>query len=129
MEEASALSSRVGILSKQMLDIGTTQHLRTKHGYGFHLHLVLKSAPASPPEEMEVVKCWVEEHFRDSVMERRMWNGQLRYVFDFSYSNICLLLSDLRHTIDSIYPLKRHHLIFGNELKTLVRIMPLKRCQ
>lgn len=79
MEEADALASRVGILAKHMLDLGTTHHLRAKHGYGFHVHLVLKSAPTSENFEMENIKTWVEEHFRGSVMERRMWNGQLRF--------------------------------------------------
>lgn len=78
MEEADALASRVGILAKHMLDLGTTHHLRAKHGYGFHVHLVLASAPASEIFEMEDTKAWIEEHFRGSVMERRMWNGQLR---------------------------------------------------
>ncbi|CZR50388.1 related to ABC transporter [Phialocephala subalpina] len=79
MEEADALASRVGILAKHMLDLGTTQHLRTKHGYGFHVTLVLRSAPASGAEEMETLKVWIEERFRGAVMERRMWNGQLRF--------------------------------------------------
>lgn len=83
MEEADALASRVGILAKHMLDIGTTEHLRAKHGYGFHIHLVLKSAPTSEIEEMKNLKTWVESKSRGSVMERRMWNGQLRY---FPYS-------------------------------------------
>jgi hypothetical protein len=81
MEEADALASRVGILAKHMLDLGTTQHLRDKYGYGFHVQLVLKSAPTSDLAEMENLQRWIEESFRGSVMERRMWNGQLRFVF------------------------------------------------
>jgi len=40
MEEADALASRVGVISKTLLDIGTTQHLRQKYGQGFHIHML-----------------------------------------------------------------------------------------
>lgn len=79
MEEADALADRVGVLAKHILDIGTTSHLRTKYGYGFHIHLVLKSAPNSSPEEMANVKAWVEERFPGAEVERDAWLGQLRF--------------------------------------------------
>ncbi|KUJ18709.1 P-loop containing nucleoside triphosphate hydrolase protein [Mollisia scopiformis] len=68
MEDADALASRVDILARHMLDLGTTQHLRAKHGYGFHVHLVLKSAPTTGLDEMENLKEWVEGKFKGSEM-------------------------------------------------------------
>ena len=79
MEEADALADRVGVLAKHMLDIGTTSHLRHKHGYGFHIHLVLKSAPNSTDEEVKRVKDWIEEHLPGARSEREPYHGQLRY--------------------------------------------------
>jgi len=79
MEEADALADRVGVLAKHILDVGTTSHLRTKHGYGFHIHLVLKSAPQSTEQETQGVKSWIEERFPGAEMEREPWHGQLRF--------------------------------------------------
>ena len=78
MEEADALADRVGVLAKHILDIGTTQHLRTKHGFGFHIHLVLKSAPRSPEQEVQNVKDWIEKSFPGSEIERDPYHGQMR---------------------------------------------------
>jgi ATP-binding cassette subfamily A (ABC1) protein 3 len=79
MEEADALADRVGVLAKKVLDIGTTSHLRNKYGFGFHVHLVLKSAPNSTAEEMARVKAWIEERFPGAETEREAWLGQLRF--------------------------------------------------
>jgi hypothetical protein len=79
MEEADALADRVGVLAKHILDIGTTSHLRTKHGYGFHIHLVLKSAPQSSAQEMANLRSWIEKRFPGAEMEREPWHGQLRF--------------------------------------------------
>jgi hypothetical protein len=62
-----------------MLDVGTTQHLRTKYGYGFHMHLVLKTAPQSSSEEMTKVSSWISTQFPGAEMERDPWLGQLRF--------------------------------------------------
>jgi len=79
MEEADALADRVGVLAKHMLDVGTTQHLRDKHGYGFHIHLVLNTAPNSLDEEIQKIKEWIEEQFPGAEMERMPYHGQMRY--------------------------------------------------
>ena len=79
MEEADALADRVGVLAKHILDIGTTSHLRQKYGFGFHVHLVLKSAPNSTAEEMGAVRNWIEERFPGAEVERDAWLGQLRF--------------------------------------------------
>ncbi|KAF1814145.1 putative ABC transporter [Eremomyces bilateralis CBS 781.70] len=80
MEEADALSNRVGVLAKRLLDIGDTEHLRRKYGHGFHVQLCLKSAPHSSEEEMESVEKWVKERFGESVeREGRHWQGLMRF--------------------------------------------------
>lgn len=79
MEEADALASRAGILAKRMLAMGTGDQLRRRWGNGYHVHLVLKSAPASTEEEMERTKNWVLERFRGAVVEDRSFHGQLRF--------------------------------------------------
>jgi ATP-binding cassette subfamily A (ABC1) protein 3 len=67
------------VLAKHILDIGTTGHLRQKYGFGFHVHVVLKSAPNSTLEEMNAVKTWIEERFPGAETERDAWLGQLRF--------------------------------------------------
>lgn len=79
MEEADALASRAGILAKSMLAMGTGDQLRRRWGDGYHVHLVLKSAPASPPEEMKRLKDWVLTRFRGARVEDRSFHGQMRF--------------------------------------------------
>jgi ATP-binding cassette subfamily A (ABC1) protein 3 len=79
MEEADALADRVGVLAKHMLDVGTTAHLRQKHGHGFHVHLVLASAPQTTQDEAARVQRWIEEHLPGAVMERQCYHGQMRF--------------------------------------------------
>lgn len=79
MEEADHLADRVGVVAKRMLDIGTTSHLRNKHGYGFHIQLICSSAPHTSAEEMEIVKKWVEVTLPGAQMEGYPYHGQLRF--------------------------------------------------
>ncbi|KAF2273591.1 putative ABC transporter [Westerdykella ornata] len=80
MEEADHLATRVCVVaSGRMLDIGTTSHLRRKHGHGFHIQLICASAPHTTSEEMEQVKAWVEETLPGSQMEGFAYHGQLRF--------------------------------------------------
>lgn len=80
MEEADHLATRVGVIADgRMLDIGTTSHLRHKHGYGFHLQLICASVPHTSPEEMEEVRKWVEETLPGAKMEGFAYHGQLRF--------------------------------------------------
>lgn len=79
MEEADHLADRVGVLAKRMLDVGTTDHLRKKHGYGFHIQLICKSAPHTSINEMDVVKRWVEESMPGAKEEGYSYHGQVRY--------------------------------------------------
>lgn len=79
MEEADHLADRVGVLATRMLDIGTTSHLRNKHGYGFHIQLICASAPHTSSDEMERVKQWVESTLPGTKMEGYPYHGQLRF--------------------------------------------------
>jgi ATP-binding cassette subfamily A (ABC1) protein 3 len=80
MEEADALASRVGVISRRLLDVGTTAHLRGKHGHGFHIHIVMKSAPASSPQEMADLQHWIEARVPGAQPEGLPYHGQLRFV-------------------------------------------------
>lgn len=79
MEEADHLADRVGVLARSLLDVGTTDHLRKKHGYGFHVQLICKSAPHTPVAEMDAVKRWVEEKIPGAKEEGYSYHGQVRY--------------------------------------------------
>lgn len=79
MEEADHLADRVGVVASKMLDIGTTSHLRNKHGHGFHIQLICASAPHTSAEEMESVKQWVEATLPGAQMEGYPYHGQLRF--------------------------------------------------
>jgi ATP-binding cassette subfamily A (ABC1) protein 3 len=79
MEEAGALANRAGIMAKRMLAMGTTDYLRHKHGAAYHCHLVTKTAPHTPDEEMARLKDWVLEQFPDAQMEAKTYHGQLRF--------------------------------------------------
>lgn len=63
MEEADALATRAAIISRRILAIGTTKFLREKYGNAYHVHVVLKSAPASSREEMDHVEEWIKATF------------------------------------------------------------------
>lgn len=85
MEEADALASRVGVIAKTLLDIGTTQHLREKHGQGFHIHVAMKGAPRVSEAEMFPVKQWIEKHLPGSHLEGKAYNGQIRFIVPAIY--------------------------------------------
>jgi ATP-binding cassette subfamily A (ABC1) protein 3 len=78
MEEADALANRVGIISKRLLDIGSTQHLREKYGHGFSVHVVLQSEPSSTEEEMKDFVSWVQDRLPGTQLEGFAYHGQLR---------------------------------------------------
>lgn len=84
MEEADALANRAGILARRMLTCGTTDELRTKHGQNYHVHIVLKSAPASTAAEMDRVVGWMQTMLRGAVVEDRMYQGQIKMAVPIS---------------------------------------------
>src|SRR5437660_7852949 len=80
MEEADVLATRVAIISKRILALGTTDYLRQKYGSVYHVHLVLQSAPTSTREEMEALEQLVERSFSGVVFDRYgNGHGQIRF--------------------------------------------------
>ncbi|KAK9377645.1 uncharacterized protein V1513DRAFT_434837 [Lipomyces chichibuensis] len=80
MEEADALCSRAGLLSKSMLAVGTSAHLRKRFGGGYVVHILCASAPSTSNEEVALVLNWAKDKFsRMQVEERRYAGGQLTF--------------------------------------------------
>lgn len=79
MEEADALASRVGVIAKRLLDIGTTSHLREKHGHGFHVHVVMKTAPNTTDDEIASLQSWIEQNMPGIERQGIPYHGQIRY--------------------------------------------------
>ncbi|KAH6714434.1 hypothetical protein BKA61DRAFT_723060 [Leptodontidium sp. MPI-SDFR-AT-0119] len=79
MEEADALADRAGIMAKSMLAMGITDGLRQNHGNAYYIHLVMKSAPHTAPEEIEVVKAWIMKQFPHADIEDQTFHGQIRF--------------------------------------------------
>ncbi|KAJ4301221.1 hypothetical protein N0V90_003312 [Kalmusia sp. IMI 367209] len=83
MEEADKLATRVGIMKRKMLALGTVSELGDQYGDAFVVQLVLKSAPATTREEMDAVKRWFSSRIPGVQMDK--WgsrdggHGQLRF--------------------------------------------------
>ncbi|KAI0147675.1 hypothetical protein GGR57DRAFT_249827 [Xylariaceae sp. FL1272] len=80
MEEADALATRAAIIAKRLLAIGSTEALRKTHSNEYHVHLILKSAPLSTPEEMREVASWVDTSFPNVRFEGENLGGQVRFI-------------------------------------------------
>lgn len=79
MEEADALADRAGIMAKRMLAIGSTDHLRKKHGHLLYVHLVMGSAPHTSDEEIASVRTWIENALPDADLDAKSFHGQIRF--------------------------------------------------
>jgi ATP-binding cassette subfamily A (ABC1) protein 3 len=80
MEEADALATRAAILSKRILALGTADYLRQKYGNVYHVHLVLKSTPASTREEMDAVEKWISQSFSGVTFDSYgNYHGQIKF--------------------------------------------------
>ncbi|EMD62197.1 hypothetical protein COCSADRAFT_229062 [Bipolaris sorokiniana ND90Pr] len=83
MEEADKLATRVGIMKRKMLALGTVSDLGEQYGDAWVVQLVLKSAPETTEEEMEQVKQWVAQSIPgvqfDKWGSRGGGHGQLRF--------------------------------------------------
>ncbi|KAF2134094.1 P-loop containing nucleoside triphosphate hydrolase protein [Dothidotthia symphoricarpi CBS 119687] len=83
MEEADKLATRVGIMKRKMLALGTVGQLGEQYGDAWVVQLVLRSAPETTEEEMESVKEWVRQRIPGVQMDK--WgsrgggHGQLRF--------------------------------------------------
>lgn len=83
MEEADKLATRVGIMKRKMLALGTVSELGEQYGDAWVVQLVLKSAPETTKEEMDAVKDWVRHKIPgvhlDKWGSRDGGHGQLRF--------------------------------------------------
>lgn len=79
MEESSALATRVGIMARRMLALGTIDQLRKVHGDAYYVHLVSKTAPHSTSEEMGRLRSWVLDQFPSADVDQQTYNGQMRF--------------------------------------------------
>ncbi|KAI4909689.1 uncharacterized protein J4E92_010607 [Alternaria infectoria] len=83
MEEADKLATRVGIMKRKMLALGTVSDLGQQYGDAWVVQLVLKSAPETTEKEMEAVKQWVQSKIPgvqlDKWGSRGGGHGQLRF--------------------------------------------------
>jgi ATP-binding cassette subfamily A (ABC1) protein 3 len=83
MEEADKLATRVAIMKRKMLALGSVSELGDKFGDAWVVQLVLRSAPETSEQEMEAVKEWVVSSIPGVEMDR--WgskgggHGQLRF--------------------------------------------------
>jgi ATP-binding cassette subfamily A (ABC1) protein 3 len=83
MEEADKLATRVGIMKRKMLALGTVAELGEKYGDAWVVQLVLRSAPQTTTGEMDSVKAWVKSKIPGVEMDK--WgtrdggHGQLRF--------------------------------------------------
>lgn len=90
MEEADALATRAGIISRRFLALGTTDSLRKQHGNVYHIHLVLKSAPTSSEEEIERITQWIERSFAGARFDSSFgsYHGQIKFSVPASTASI-----------------------------------------
>ena len=79
MEEADHLASRVAIMKRRMLAVGSTRALRRRWGNGFVVHLVLRSAPATDDAEMQALRAWAHAHISGELKEEWGGHGQIRF--------------------------------------------------
>jgi ABC-type multidrug transport system ATPase subunit len=83
MEEADKLATRVGIMKRKMLALGSVSELGDKYGDAWVVQLVLKSAPETTEEEMQGVREWVQCNVPgvqlDKWGSRGGGHGQLRF--------------------------------------------------
>ncbi|WQF86367.1 Putative AAA+ ATPase domain, ABC-2 type transporter, transmembrane domain, ABC transporter [Colletotrichum destructivum] len=80
MEEADELATRVAIMSKRILAIGTSQELRKRYSNVYDVHLVLGTAPGSTRGEMQNVESWVRDVFPEASFDAVNLGGQVRFV-------------------------------------------------
>jgi ATP-binding cassette, subfamily A (ABC1), member 3 len=94
MEEADALANRVGVIAKRLLDIGTTSHLRSKHGHGFHVQIIMKSAPHTSDDEYAKLQEWIGNQIPGAELEGIPYHGQVRYMVPIKRSTTPALKND-----------------------------------
>jgi ATP-binding cassette, subfamily A (ABC1), member 3 len=66
-------------MERRMLALGTVSHLRRRYGDSYTIHLVCRTAPHTPDEEMERLRRWVVENIEDASLEQKSLHGQLKF--------------------------------------------------
>ncbi|KAM3566165.1 hypothetical protein ARSEF4850_000833 [Beauveria asiatica] len=87
MEEADALADRAVILATRVLDIGTTQDLRSRYGTQSHINVQLASAPRTAEDEMHRVWARIRQGVPSAALERDMSRGQIRFTVPLQKSH------------------------------------------
>lgn len=83
MEEADKLATRVGIMKRRMLALGSVRELGDRYGDAWVVQMVLKSAPNTTSEEMDALKSWALSNIEGVQLDK--WgtkdggHGQLRF--------------------------------------------------
>jgi hypothetical protein len=85
MEEADALATRVAIISKRLLAIGSTQSLRQKYSNVYKVQLVLTTAPMSSQEEVQKVERWVLQEIANAAFDGESLGGQIKFTIPASF--------------------------------------------
>jgi ATP-binding cassette subfamily A (ABC1) protein 3 len=96
MEEADALSDRIGIVSSRMLAVGGREELKKRVGGKVHVHFVARSAPKTSPRELEKMKVWIGATFLSSRVRRETSGGQVRFEVDEREGGLGMLLAGLK---------------------------------
>ncbi|KAK9473660.1 uncharacterized protein V1510DRAFT_413533 [Dipodascopsis tothii] len=102
MEEADALASRAGILARNLLAVGTSNHLRQRFGDGYHVQFLCASGIEATAKEMEAVLEWAKATFgRDTVsVEDKMFHGQVKVVIKTAQTGAGIQVSDIFRAIE-----------------------------
>ncbi|KAH7462884.1 hypothetical protein FOMA001_g18400 [Fusarium oxysporum f. sp. matthiolae] len=105
MEEADELATRVAIMSKRILAIGTSQQLRKQYSNVYDVHLVLKTAPGSSRTEIQELESWVRDVFPQASFDAINLGGQVRFVMPVASS----LPDDGRSTVLRLMEILEQH--------------------
>ncbi|KAL9099573.1 MAG: hypothetical protein Q9187_009478, partial [Circinaria calcarea] len=66
-------------MAQRMLALGTSNYLRKRHGDGYHVHMLMKTAPHTPAAEVDRVKAWIVNNFAQAVINANNFHGQIRF--------------------------------------------------
>jgi ATP-binding cassette subfamily A (ABC1) protein 3 len=104
MEEADELATRVAIMSKSILAIGTSKQLRKQYSNVYDVHLLLKTAPGSSRTEIQELESWVRDVFPQASFHAINLGGQVRFVMPVAPN-----LPDGRSTVRRLMEILEQH--------------------
>lgn len=94
MEEADHLATRVGIMKRRMLALGTGKELGERWGEGVVVQIVMSSAPETTEEEMDRVKRWLASRVKGIVFEKWWAKGGAHGLLRFRVRKAGLVETD-----------------------------------